>query len=112
MAKVGRQLGSAVTAYNEAVGSFESRVVPQLRRIEEAGASSERSVELAGIEAAPRTLTASLAEPERGALPPLAELDPPLERPAPAAGDAGAASADEAQGASAAPPADRVIRAA
>jgi DNA recombination protein RmuC len=112
LAKVGRQLGSAVTAYNEAVGSFESRVVPQLRRIEEAGASSDRSVELAGIEAAPRTLTASLAElePERAAQP-LAELDPPLERTAERAGGDGAAPADGAQRASA-PPADRVIRAA
>src|ERR1700726_2262819 len=39
-AKVGRQLESAVGAYNEAVGSYEHRVVPQLRRIEDAGASS------------------------------------------------------------------------
>jgi DNA recombination protein RmuC len=115
LAKVGRQLGSAVTAYNEAVGSFESRVVPQLRRIEEAGASSDRSVELAGIEAAPRTLTASLAElePERGARPPLAELDAPLERTSVGGvDDAAAASADEPLGTPAAAPADRVIRAA
>ena len=41
-AKVGRQLGSAVTAYNDAVGSFDRRVVPQLRRIEAAGAASEK----------------------------------------------------------------------
>ena len=40
-AKVGRQLGSAVTAYNDAVGSLR-RVVPQLRRIEAAGAASEK----------------------------------------------------------------------
>jgi DNA recombination protein RmuC len=65
-AKVGRQLGSAVTAYNEAVGSFEARVVPQLRRIEEAGAASDREVELAGIEAAPRILTAPFSDPDRG----------------------------------------------
>ena len=62
LAKVGRQLGSAVGAYNEAIGSFESRVVPQLRRIEEAGASSGRAVELAGIEESPRTLTATIGE--------------------------------------------------
>jgi DNA recombination protein RmuC len=59
-ARVGRQLGSAVSAYNEAVGSFESRVIPQLRRIEEAGAASEREIELAGVEEAPRALTATL----------------------------------------------------
>jgi DNA recombination protein RmuC len=62
LAKVGRQLGSAVGAYNEAIGSFEARVVPQLRRIEEAGASSGRTVELAGIEESPRALTASIGE--------------------------------------------------
>ncbi len=43
-AKAGRQLSSAVTAYNDAVGSFDSRVVPQVRRIEQAGAASEREV--------------------------------------------------------------------
>jgi DNA recombination protein RmuC len=68
-ARVGRQLGSAVNAYNEAVGSFESRVIPQLRRIEEAGAASEREVALAPVEEAPRALSAPLdadddAEPQ------------------------------------------------
>ena len=62
--RVGRQLASAVNAYNEAVGSFEARVVPQLRRIEEAGAGSERAVALDGIEDAPRTLTRGLAAGE------------------------------------------------
>jgi DNA recombination protein RmuC len=64
LAKVGRQLSSAVGAYNEAVGSFESRVVPQLRRIEQAGAGSGRPVELGGIEESPRALTAALGELE------------------------------------------------
>ena len=58
LARVGRQLGSAVGAYNEAVGSFEARVIPQLRRIEDAGAGSGREVELAGVEEAPRTVAA------------------------------------------------------
>jgi DNA recombination protein RmuC len=71
--KVGRALGSAVGAYNEAVGSFESRVVPQLRRIEQAGASSGRAVELGGIEDSPRALTAAIGELEPEPLP-LAEL--------------------------------------
>ena len=31
-AKAGRQLGSAVAAYNEAVGSFDARVMPQVRK--------------------------------------------------------------------------------
>jgi DNA recombination protein RmuC len=43
-ALVGRQLNSATNAYNKAVGSLESRVLPQLRRIEEAGASSEKGL--------------------------------------------------------------------
>ena len=44
LAKVGRQLDSAIAAYNEAVGSFDARVVPQVRRIEQAGAASDREV--------------------------------------------------------------------
>jgi DNA recombination protein RmuC len=41
-AKLGRQLNSAVNAYNQSAGSLDARVLPQLRRIEEAGAGSER----------------------------------------------------------------------
>jgi len=61
LAKVGRQLDSAVGAYNEAVGSFDHRVVPQVRRIERAGASSDREV-LApdAVESSARPLTARL----------------------------------------------------
>jgi DNA recombination protein RmuC len=44
LAKAGKQLGSAVAAYNEAVGSFDTRVIPQVRRIEQAGAASEKDV--------------------------------------------------------------------
>jgi DNA recombination protein RmuC len=43
-AKLGRQLNSAVNAYNQGVGSLDARVLPQLRRLEEAGAGSEKSV--------------------------------------------------------------------
>jgi DNA recombination protein RmuC len=51
LAKVGRQLDSAVGAYNEAVGSFDARVMPQVRRIEQAGAASEKQLATpAGIE--------------------------------------------------------------
>jgi DNA recombination protein RmuC len=91
--RVGRQLGSAVNAYNEAVGSFESRVIPQLRRIEEAGAASEREIDLSSVEEAPRTLGAKLdigddddrGQPELpGTVAPIraqAELHAPPERP-------------------------------
>jgi DNA recombination protein RmuC len=74
-AKVGRQLDSAVGAYNEAIGSFEHRVMPQVRKIEEAGAASERKV-LApdAVEITARAITGRLqtagAEP---AAPPPAE---------------------------------------
>ena len=44
LAKVGRQLDSAISAYNEAVGSFDLRVIPQVRRMEQAGAASDRDV--------------------------------------------------------------------
>ena len=40
LAKVGRGLSSAVGSYNEAVGSFESRVVVQARKLEEHGIGS------------------------------------------------------------------------
>jgi DNA recombination protein RmuC len=58
LAKVGRQLGSAVSAYNEAVGSFDSRVIPQLRRLEDAGAKSERELTSpAAVDTNPRSLS-------------------------------------------------------
>jgi DNA recombination protein RmuC len=43
-AKLGRQLNSAMHAYNQGVGSLDTRVLPQLRRLEEAGARSEKPV--------------------------------------------------------------------
>jgi DNA recombination protein RmuC len=43
-AKLGRTLNSAVNAYNQGAGSLDARVLPQLRRLEEAGAGSEKPV--------------------------------------------------------------------
>jgi DNA recombination protein RmuC len=61
LAKMGRQLDSTVGAYNEAVGSFDHRVVPQVRRIEQAGAASEREVAApAALDSGARRLTARL----------------------------------------------------
>jgi DNA recombination protein RmuC len=73
LAKVGRQLDSAVGAYNESIGSFDHRVMPQVRRIEQAGAASEREV-LApdAVEISARAIT-SRPEP--------APSDRPLLRP-------------------------------
>jgi DNA recombination protein RmuC len=85
LAKVGRQLDSAITAYNEAVGSFDHRVIPQVRRIEEAGASSDREV-LAppAVETTARGVTARLAP---------AGQDSTVARPA--VGDVAAAQAPQ-----------------
>jgi DNA recombination protein RmuC len=61
LSKVGRQLDSAVGAYNEAVGSFDHRVVPQVRRIERAGAASDREVPSPpAVESNARAITARL----------------------------------------------------
>jgi DNA recombination protein RmuC len=58
-AKAGRQLDAAVGAYNEAVGSFDHRVIPQVRRIEQAGAASEREVHAPdAVEITARAITA------------------------------------------------------
>ena len=54
-AKLGRQLNSAVNAYNQGAGSLDARVLPQLRRLEEAGAGSEKPLAARG-----------LARPQRG----------------------------------------------
>lgn len=58
LAKIGRSLGTSVNAYNEAVGSFDSRVLVSARKLSEHGAASE-SKELATpaqIEVHPRTV--------------------------------------------------------
>jgi DNA anti-recombination protein RmuC len=55
LAKVGRNLGSAVEAYNQAARSFDSRLAPKVRELVELGASSGREVpEPAPIEASPQ----------------------------------------------------------
>src|SRR5258708_30475695 len=66
LAKVGRQLDSATAAYNEAVGSFDHRVIPQVRRIEQAGAASDREA----LPPAPREITARALTPRPGSPPP------------------------------------------
>jgi DNA recombination protein RmuC len=57
-ARLGRQLDSATTAYNQAVGSFDGRVLPQLRRIEQLDGTAlgERVPEPAAIDTAPRRM--------------------------------------------------------
>ena len=58
MERLGRSLESATTAYNEAVGSFESRLSVPARRFRELGATSQDAniVELRAIEGGARRL--------------------------------------------------------
>ncbi|MGC9668074.1 DNA recombination protein RmuC [Planosporangium sp. 12N6] len=58
LAKVGTSLGSAVTAYNKAVGSLEARVLVSARRLGELGVSSEELAAPGQIEVTPRQLQA------------------------------------------------------
>jgi DNA recombination protein RmuC len=71
LAKLGRQLNSAVDAYNQAARSFDSRLAPKVREIAELGASSGRELpEPAPIEASALPPTVRLGlEPD--------EADPP-----------------------------------
>lgn len=62
LARVGRALGSAVGAYNDAVGSLERSVLPQARRFPELGVLSEaeRPVPaLDPLDTLPRSVTAA-----------------------------------------------------
>ena len=56
MAKTGRGLESATKAYNEMVGSVESRVLPTLRKFNELGVSGEELPEVKPIESTTRDL--------------------------------------------------------
>lgn len=97
LAKTGRQLDSAMNAYNRAVGSFDHNVIPQVRRIEQAGVASERQIDAPeAVETAARPITARL-EPasERPSLERLPSAPGARPRPAPVA------SPEQAQGPSA-----------
>jgi DNA recombination protein RmuC len=74
LSKVGRQLDGAISAYNEAIGSFDRRVVPQVRRIERAGAASDREISTPpAVETNARAITAQLEyEPGEPSADPLA----------------------------------------
>jgi DNA recombination protein RmuC len=52
--KLGSSLSGAVTAYNKAVGSLESRVLVSARKLAEMGVSDEELPVPAQIEIAPR----------------------------------------------------------
>ena len=53
--EIGQSLGRSVQAYNKAVASLESRVLPAARRFKELGVSSDRDLEsLEGIDVVPK----------------------------------------------------------
>src|SRR5262245_4211590 len=63
-AKVGRGLETAVRSYNEAVGSFETRVLPSARKFKEHGvAPAAELTPLAGVERGVRPVTAAELPP-------------------------------------------------
>jgi DNA recombination protein RmuC len=64
LAKVGRQLDGAVAAFNEAVGSFESRVLVTARKFPEHGAGGDELPELPPIERQSRRLRQELGDGE------------------------------------------------
>ncbi len=56
--RLGRTLAKAVTAYNQAVGSLESRVLPSIRRLNELGVVDGELSAPALVEETPRALSA------------------------------------------------------
>jgi DNA recombination protein RmuC len=75
VAKVGRGLETSVKAYNEAVGSLESRVLPQARKFKEHGVASGELGELAPLENAVRLPSAPELPAELSAAPDPASRD-------------------------------------
>ena len=59
LAKIAPALENATKAYNQAIGAFESRILPSGRRLEELGAKGNKDLPaaLTGVESAPRELT-------------------------------------------------------
>src|SRR5207249_1684226 len=80
MSKVGTSLGTAVAAYNRAIGSLEARVLVSARKLAELGVSADELATPPQVEVAARALQApELVDSEYVAL--LADLSP--EEPPP-----------------------------
>jgi len=64
MSRVGKNLATANSAYNQMVGSFESQVLSQAKRFETLGAGSAKSLDSPPmVEIAPRPLTKVVSRP-------------------------------------------------
>lgn len=64
MARVGKNLSTANSAYNQMVGSFESQVLTQAKRFEALGAGSAKTLDTPPmVEVAPRPLTKLASRP-------------------------------------------------
>ena len=74
---LGKRLDGAVQAYNQSVGSFERRVLPQARKLTEHGVRPKKELpELEGLERAaqpPQTVELAGRQLETSALPPAAD---------------------------------------
>jgi DNA recombination protein RmuC len=74
---LGKRLDGAVQAYNQSVGSFERRVLPQARRLTEHGVRPKKELpELEGVERSaqpPQTIELAAAKSGERALPPAAD---------------------------------------
>jgi len=74
---LGKRLDGAVQAYNQSVGSFERRVLPQARKLTEHGVRPKKELpELEGLERAaqpPQTVELAGRQADAAALPPTAD---------------------------------------
>jgi DNA recombination protein RmuC len=65
MNNIGKELGAAVKAYNESVGSLEGRVLPGVRKFTELGIQPRKVIpETSPIDVAPREFKAGIEEPD------------------------------------------------
>jgi len=73
MTRVGKNLATANSAYNQMVGSFESQVLTQAKRFETLGAGSAKTLDIPPmVEVAPRPLTKLASGPLNDDLPQIA----------------------------------------
>ena len=86
MARMGKNLSTTNSAYNQMVGSFESQVLTQARRFEALGAESAKSLDTPPmVEASPRPLTKLAAKHNEKVVvslddPALPRLEPATEK--------------------------------